>query len=376
MFVILFQCLTLSSDQIPDIYATIPDECSSVMYSATSEFELQANTKTCFYTKPGFFFGKGFILEIFWQENNNNGGFMHLGPTRNGAIVNVKTDFVYVLITTCKTQKIKYYPSTSLSYSYSVRSGIEYVFHTYFSTKEVSNYTVSMQYSSASNKTTYIYNSLLVLGDNVSLSNQPNKEINTNFPESTISDASNPQPTLNSDGSLGLVSFKDFQTINSIENEVRYENQVSATLNAISGIPSLSGEIPFAPSISMFSEIDSSYVEQSLESPEVTDYKRDEITPTPLSKEFPITLVLGVVLAVLAIVIVIILVRKHFSPKVDGADQNSEDISGNRYYSTEVSDSLYSQSGSYGSSINEKSSEKANSLDDASGTQGDNPAPL
>lgn len=339
MFFVLCFC---SISQIPDSYADVPDECSMVGITKDETIEIYESEKKCLFTKPGFFFGHGLILEIYWQDVANARGFKHLGPTKHGTIVNVEAEAVYVVITSPINQTVKYFPSSALSKTTISNGGMKSQYNVYFSTKNVSNYNITMKYQTNETATSYEYNYLLVLGENVVISDIMTKDINDFNPNEDPGGSQKATTKISSESSLSYISFGTIPIISSNRRQYTIENKVSATFNPIPGVPGFAGYIRQSPSLLSISDVDSSYSESdgntTTRSPTLTDpnKKKDDLT------EVILYLIGGVIalLAIVAIISIVIIIKKKSRQKVSAAEQ---EYSGAEYSSSYSYDLSYSK---------------------------------
>lgn len=390
MFSLIFPRIAKSLVDVPSRYTTLPDSCTDAGYTSDLSSSLRANKETCFFTKPGFFFGTGLIIEVYWQDKGETDGFYQLGPVKSGCVVNVQADFAYIVITSPTNQTIQYFPSTSLSYSSSNYAGTTYQYTTYFSTKNVTQYNLSMYYTTSPNATSYSYQYLLLLGDNVSVTDQLKQSINDGESNKTR----NPYPTkVANDGSMNFVSFGTITFANDIKISILYQTPVNATLKCKSGVPEFSGVIPNSPSLATINDIDNSYKEAVIVNPKEFGSPTNSSASNnsgSLSYVFIIGVAIGV-LAIVALVSVLVIIRKRNRPHIEGADQSyDESVEETEIVPSEASE----QSSSYEESYYESSSQinfsessdpeisiasteqtNTNTCGDATATQGDLPAP-
>ncbi|EAY21008.1 hypothetical protein TVAG_172650 [Trichomonas vaginalis G3] len=350
---------------------TIPDECSDAYYTEDATYEIQENKKKCIFVTPGFFFGTDLRVEAYWQEENQIGSFNYLGPAKAGSIVNINSK-AYVILLSPTAQTVKYFPASTLSKTTTSVTGSTQKVNTYFSSKTVTEYNISIKAS----KNSTISEELLLLGDEVSVRNK-------NL-QATINDIDTPIESNSfrneKSGSFNRVSFGNIQLANEKSNEVTiYQAQISATLKSKLGVPQFAGIIPQAPSIATIKDVDNSYAETVITSP--TESGSSTSSPSEQTQKLPVEIIIGGVIALVAVAAlsaVIIIVNKHNKKQIEDVDQeysHSAESGSSNQSNTEDSD--YSKSVlSYESSRGEISIDdttNTSTIHDATATMGDTP---
>lgn len=308
----------------------VPDECNEIGYTDDSSYTLEADSRRCLFVKPGLFFGNGLIVEVYWQNIGSNQGFNRLGPVKSGCVVNINADYTYVLLSSQIAQTVQYFPSNQLSHATTNYAGTTYNYTTFFSSKALTQYNLSMVYKTSRNSTFYSYEYLLLLGDEIKVTDHVTAGINEIDSGST---ESNPYPTKTvKDGAMNFVSFGTITIPNDQKSQIIYRTTVNASLKAKTGIPEFAGTIPTSPSIATIKDVDNAYVEPAISKP-ITGTDPNGST-NQASSPLNLTIILGAAIAVLAVIATIsvfLILRKRNTPQIEGADQqyssdNEDDI--------------------------------------------------
>lgn len=316
----------------PDYSNSLPSDCSTARQYNDSKIELIAYKGKCIFTKPGFFFGNNLIIEIYWQENNSTGNFSHLGPSKNGCIVNVQATYIYAILLSPISQTVHIYPTQALSRTYKTYTGAVVTYNIYFSTKNITEYKINTSYDAGNEDPTFVYNNLLVLGNNVRITKSSSSSLNKDSKRSLL--ATIPFISANESG-MSYIALGRLPLMVSRAGSYLFENVVDVTLEQIEGIPCVSGMIPYSPSIASLKDIDPSYQEppdNDTVSKDPSSPKTPKPTPTHVNYIL-ISAICFAVAIVIVIVVLVIFIKRKRDKKIEEASQHSSDSSYYDYYS-------------------------------------------
>lgn len=329
----------------PESVSTIPESCSMTGYTENTSFQIREFSQLCLYTRPGFFFGSNLIIDAYWQDEDDNSRFKHIGPVKSASIVNIDTKMLYVVIYSTINQTILHYPTYSMSKYVVNTKGTSFEYNYHFSTKSINSFPLRMSYVHNDTCTKYTYDSLLVIGKKITIRDSSPKKVAETVGNSIRTESSD---STNVTNDMQAVTLGQVAVMNS-DNNFLIERKIDINIEEPIGIPLISGKIPLSPSISRLSDIDISYNEPMVHANVSSPVQKRRLSP--YHEKFLIySIVSAVAIAMLvglAVIVIVIVIKARNSRKIEQADMKtnkSTDTSVTDYYSTTYSDCSIPQS--------------------------------